>query len=258
MPLFQSHYNSAKGFHFVFVGDCSLKEIKPYIEKYIGSLPGNTPENNAYQYTYSETVANDTSLIQNVGDNAKSTVSLMFQSNKKITDYNHTQLLNDMTEEIVRARLLEVLREEMGMIYSVGVQMSQTKHPSDLRRTSIRFSCKPEDVDTLIATTMEQLKLLAQNPENLGLKLADVKQNQLKDWQLDKQRITYWSGGIRNKLFNNENSWEYLTDFDRIIEQITVESISENIQNELLQVPMVKAVLNPAPTPDDNEIQSIN
>ncbi|RIJ50478.1 insulinase family protein [Maribellus luteus] len=258
LPLFQSHYNSAQGFHFVFVGDCSLKEIKPYIEKYIGSLPGDTPENNGYQYTYSETVANDTSLIQNVGDNAKSTVSLMFQSNKKIDDYNHTQLLNDMTEEIVRARLLEVLREKMGMIYSVGVQMSQTKHPSDLRRTSIRFSCKPEDVDTLIATTMEQLKLLAQNPENLGLKLADVKQNQLKDWQLDKQRITYWSGGIRNKLFNNENSWEYLTGFDRIIEQITVDSISENIQRELLQVPMVKAVLNPAPTPDNNEMQSIN
>lgn len=258
LPLFQSHYNSAQGFHFVFVGDCSLKEIKPYIEKYIGSLPGDTPENNGYQYTYSETVANDTSFIQNVGDNAKSTVSLMFQSNKKITDYNHTQLLNDITEEIVRARLLEVLREKMGMIYSVGVQMSQTKHPSDLRRTSIRFSCKPEDVDTLIATTMEQLRLLAQNPENLGLKLVDVKQNQLKDWQLDKQRITYWSGGIRNKLFNNENSWEYLTGFDRIIEQITVQSISENIQSELLQAPMVKAVLNPAPTPDDNEIQSIN
>lgn len=258
LPLYKSQFSSATGFEFVIIGDCSLKEIKPYIEKYIGGLPGGIRKSDDYQYTYPKSPVNDTSLIADVGDNAKSTVSLVFQSNKKITGYSKTKLLNDITSEIIQARLLEVLREKMGMIYSVGVQMSETKYPSDLRRTNIRFSCKPDDVNTLIEATLEQLRLMAQHPENLELKLADVKQNQVKEWDLDKQSITYWSSGIRNKLFNNENDWRFLTEFDRIIEQITAESISENIQKELLQTPLIKAVLNPDPNQNNKEIQSIN
>lgn len=258
LPLFESQFNSVRGFNFVIIGDCSLKEIKPYIEKYIGALSGDISQNNDYHYTYPKSITRETSVIQNVGDNAKSTVSLIFQSNKEITDYSKTKLLNDITSEIIRARLLEVLREKMGMIYSVSVQMSETRFPSDLRRTSIRFSCKPEDVDTLIEATLEQLKLMGQHPEDLDLKLADVKQNQIKDWNLNKQRITYWSGGIRNNLFNNENDWRFLTEFDLVIEKINAESISKNIQQELLQVPMIKAVLNPDPNQNNKEIQSTN
>jgi len=258
LPLYRAQFNSANGFEFVVIGDCSLKEIKPYIEKYIGGLPGGITKNSDYQYTYPKSLANDTSLVGNVGDDAKSTVSLVFQSNKEITGYSKTKLLNDITSEIIRARLLEVLREKMGMIYSVSVQMSETKYPSDLRRTSIRFSCKPDDVNTLIEATLEQLKRMAQHPETLELKLADVKQNQIKDWNLDKQRITYWSGGIRNNLYNEENDWRFLTEFDEVVEQINAESISENIQKELLQVSLIKAVLNPDPNQNKKEIQSTN
>jgi len=258
LPLYRAQFNSANGFEFVVIGDCSLKEIKPYIEKYIGGLPGGINKSDDYQYTYPKSIASDTSVIQNVGDDAKSTVSLVFQSNKQINGFSKTKLLNDITSEIIRARLLEVLREKMGMIYSVSVQMSQTKYPSDLRRSSIRFSCRPDDVNTLIEATLEQLKLMAQHPENLELKLADVKQNQIKDWNLDKQRTTYWSGSIRNNLFNNENDWRFLTEFDQVLEQINAESISENIQKELLEIPLIKAVLNPDPNQNNKEIQSTN
>lgn len=252
LPVYNKQFGSANGFHFVIVGDCSLKEIKPYIEQYIASLPGPSVSH-AYKYNYPENVSADTSMVENVGDNAKSVVSLIFQSNKGVNSYNEADFINDITVELVRGRLLEVLREKMGMVYTVGVRISQTQYPSPRRRATISFSCKPEDVDTLINTTIEQLQEMAENPASMKGKLADVKQNELKDFELNKQRNTYWSGAIRNSIFNNDQDWDYLVNVDRLVEELPASRISKNIDECFLQIPVIKSVLNPKESKDKHE-----
>ena len=197
LPIYQKEFSSVNGFNFVIIGDCILKEIQPYIEKYIGSLPGGVV-NSTYKYHHHIPVKKDTSFVRNVGDDAKSTVSLIFQSEDKIDNLNELSLTNDLTKDVIRNQLLEVLREEMGMVYSVSVSMGKTKYPSNLHRSIIRFSCKPEDVDTLIHTTMGQLKLLVENPESFQSALTDVKLNLIKNWELEKQKNIYWSRSIRD------------------------------------------------------------
>lgn len=244
LPVYNAQFGSAQAFHFVLVGDCSLKQIKPYIEQYIGGLPGDMVQQ-TYQYKYPESVKNDTELVQHVGDNAKAVVSLIFQSDEIENSYNQANFCNSITTEIIRGRLLEVLREKMGMIYSVSVKMSQTQYPSPRQRATISFSCKPEDVDTLIDATLVELKNIANYPQNMEEQLADVKQNQLKEWRLKKQRNTYWSGAIRNCVFNNDCDWNYLVNVDSLLEQFTANEVSRNIRSGFLQMPMIKSVLFP-------------
>ncbi len=244
IPIYTSQFGSANGFNFIILGDCSLKEIQPYIEQYIASLPGYELDN-AYKYTYPPTF-NDTTFVRNVSENSKSTVRLIFQTNKSIENFNHTELLNDISAEIINKRLLTVLREEMGMIYSSRVRWSQALYPSSLQRCTITFSCKPEDVDTLIQTTLEQLNDLATQPESFKTELSDVLKNLKKEWELDKQNISFWSASIRNNLYNKVENWDRIAHFDKILEQVNTQKVSENINDGLLEVPLIKAVLNPA------------
>lgn len=50
-------------------------------------------------------------------------------------------------------KLLAVLREKMGMVYSVGVSVGATQHPSALCRETISFSCLPDNVQALVDST---------------------------------------------------------------------------------------------------------
>ena len=55
----------------------------------------------------------------------------------------------------------------------------------------IGFVCLPEDVDSLVNATQEELQRLYEYPESFDGILTDVKRNLLKDFELDKQKNSF-------------------------------------------------------------------
>uniref|UniRef100_UPI003216FBC3 insulinase family protein n=1 Tax=uncultured Draconibacterium sp. TaxID=1573823 RepID=UPI003216FBC3 len=244
LPVFNSNYSLADNFNFLIIGDCDLDEIKPFIEKYIGGLPLGY-RNGDYLFNGGQVLAQNVDFQKNVGDNLRSNVSLIFQSDEINTELSDYKLQSDIMEEIIRTRLLKVLREEMGKIYSVGVSISSTQYPAVLRRSTIRFASKPEDADTLINRTMNELQNLANDPELCEPFLTDIKLNLIKKWKIEMQQNRYWSSSIRNVVFNKEKNWDYIQNYDRLVNGITKESIADAIKNNFLKTPVIKVVLNP-------------
>ena len=48
----------------------------------------------------------------------------------------------------------------------------------------------------------EELQRLYEYPESFDGILTDVKRNLLKDFELDKQKNSFWTSWIRNSIFN--------------------------------------------------------
>ena len=57
------------------------------------------------------------------GDSPKAVVSLIFQQDSIDGNIMDLNLKNDVAKGILRMKLLAVLREKMGMVYSVGVSV---------------------------------------------------------------------------------------------------------------------------------------
>ena len=55
----------------------------------------------------------------------------------------------------------------------------------------IGFVCLPEDVDSLVNATQEELQRLYEYPESCEGILMEVKSNLLKDFELDKQKNSF-------------------------------------------------------------------
>lgn len=60
-----------------------------------------------------------------------------------------------MVGELLTSKLLEVLREEKGGVYSAGANL--TKNPSGRFAFGVKFSCAPQNADSLIQSVQAEI-----------------------------------------------------------------------------------------------------
>ena len=244
LPVFNRCFGSAKGYTFIITGNCTFSEIESFVLRYIGGLPGGVSTMD-YVYKGDNIPRKNTEFIRKVGDSPKALVSLIFQQDTLSEQLRSFNLKSDIVKAIVRTKLLRELREKMGMVYSVSVSIGATQYPAQLSRETIGFSCEPENVSALIAATMSQLRKLAFDSLAFETEWADVKQNLIKENSIQMQKDAFWSGCIRNTIYNGDPDWDYITRYEDIIHSVTAKEIMGYIRRCFLDSPVIKAVLYP-------------
>ncbi len=244
LPLFQQFYGSGSGYTFVIIGDCSIDRIRPLIETYIGALPQGNADT-TWVLNRRQIPHDSRQLVSYTGDSQKASVSLIYQQDKPFDDDRTRDIKSDIMKSILRSVLLNRLREEMGKVYSVSVAASATPYPSFLSRTMIAFTCLPQDVDTLIVTVNKELQRLYHHPESFQTYLDDVKKFLIKDHALQVQNTSYWTSQIRNAVYYGHEEWNWVSDYEKTVNALTINDISEFAATAILRAQFVKGVLYP-------------
>jgi len=151
----------------------------------------------------------------------------------------------DMMKAVLRTALLKRLREQMGKVYSVSVTSSSGQYPTFLSRSIIGFVCQPEDVDTLVAATNEEVQRLCENPEQFAASLDDVKLNLIKENQLQLQKTAYWTSWIRNSIYNCHEDWTWNSRYEEIVNSMTVNDVADFARWAIREAHLVRAILEP-------------
>lgn len=243
LPIFNHVFGVASGFTFIVTVDSAHTDSREMILNYLGTLPYGTPDT-TYQYERPAVPSGGT-LIKNNGDAPNTTVWLTYQTESIDRGYHHFQLYSDIAAAVLRMQLLRELREEMGKIYSVGVSSSGSLQPSPLTRSSIRFSCAAADAELLVETIERRLAYMIDNPNSFTSLLEDVKSNLRKEAGLNKQRDTFWTGYIRNSLFNADEEMTFVQQYDQILDEVTPQSVAEFLRIYIADNTPIKAILYP-------------
>lgn len=244
IPLHNRFFGPATGYTFVILADAPLDSIKGYITDYIGALPKG--EVNTEWITGREPISYRSKVLhRHTGDTPKASVMLIYQQDVLPESQNIMSIKSKILQNVLRTTLLGRLREEMGMIYSVGVSSSSTLHPAPLSRTTISFVCKPEDVDTLLVATREELNNFYEHPEQFEDMVRDVKMNLIKEHKLNLQKNSFWSSWMRNSVFNGEEDWNYLNNYESIVDGMTADEISRFAKELLDTASYTEAILYP-------------
>ncbi len=245
LPVFDNCFGSASGYTFVIVGDCNFEDLEELVLMYIGGLPGKQVQT-SYRYTGGTILKQQFVFEEAAGISPKAKVSLIFQDDTLYPDFRIFSLEGDLMKAIVRTKLLKKLREELGMVYSVSVSASATLHPAPLSRKTIAFVTAPEQVELLIRETFGQLQEMATNPACFEAELNDVKVNMIKEMKLEQQKNSFWSAFIRNSIFNNETDWNFVSDYENIINRMDAKQLAASIQRDFLDRNVIQSVLYPA------------
>ena len=241
LQMYNRLFGSAKGFTFIVMADSPLDSIRPLIEQYIGALPtGDTDLK--WRITERQICRRDTTLLSTVAGATRANVQLIWQQDSIDPCHSRNTMLSTAMKSVLRVALLKQLRENMGKVYSVSVSSSSSPYPSPLVRTIVAFTCKSEDVGVLTEEAQRIIADLVSCPQHYSAVLEDVRKSMIKDYNLARQKTTYWLSGIRNTLFMGESDWTWLTDYDSHISKITIQDIAQYARNVISRGYKLQAV----------------
>ncbi len=199
--VYKERFAYASNFTFTFVGSIDTNTIKPLLEKYLGSLPSTGQHEQAKDLNIHAPAGRIDKTVYK-GSEPKATVYLVYTGKYDYSPENDVKM--DALKEALEIRLLQRLREDESGVYSPGVQESTTKLPQQRYSFLIHFGCAPQNVEKLIASTLDEInKLKKDGPlqENVDKWRAEDKTS----FEPQLKTNGFWLGYIDGQLQNDQD-----------------------------------------------------
>jgi zinc protease len=204
---------NAADYTFTFVGNVDVDALRPLVEQYIATLPAN-----AKKASKRVTKPLDGFTFQAGSDVSTSTIkmetpqtyaSVFVTGSEEYSARNST--LVSVAGQILTARLLKTIREEMGAVYSISAQGSMS--PLQPGNTSLMttFPMNPEQKDTVLAAIKQEF-------DNMATQVTDEELNKVKEFMVksyteDRERNSAWADDISTyKLYGVDKMFDALNE----------------------------------------------
>lgn len=198
LRIYRDRFADAGDFTFVFVGAFQLAELRPFVELYLASLPrldrqersrdvGDEPKRGRLEVEVKK------------GLEAKSAVRLYFNGDAQWSMEERFALRAAV--DVLRIRLRELLREDKGGVYGVGVSGELGRLPKPTYSCSVSFTCSPANVADLTQATLDEIQRLQKDgPSNDNL--DKIRESLLRTYEKGLKEDGFWLGSLQ---FYREN-----------------------------------------------------
>jgi zinc protease len=220
--VYKERYANAADFVFTFVGNFTVESITPLLEKYIASLPSNATKENWKDVG----IRYPSGVVKKVikkGQEKQATVRMTFTGMTQYSDLESTQL--DQLCKAFAIQLREVMREDQGGVYGVGVNGNINREPVNSYTINVSFSCAPENVEKLTSTVMEEMRKI----KATGVPQVNVEKVIAEDtraMEIAVKENNYWLYNLEQKYYHKEDPRIILED-PTMVKKLTVDRTKE-------------------------------
>jgi zinc protease len=158
MKVFRDRFADASDFSFFFVGNLTLEGIEPLVATYLASLPG-LQRNETWRDIGMKAPEGVVEKTVRRGIEPKASTRIIF-SGPFDFDNREDRLHIGLMAETFQLKLREVLREDLGGTYGVGVGARPSRYPTPSYRLTVSFGCDPERVEELTDAVFVQIDSL--------------------------------------------------------------------------------------------------
>ena len=220
---------NAAGFTFTIIGNYDEAKLRPLIEQYLASLPGDAK-------TVKKGKDVEDSFKGDVKNNFKrkmetpKAIAVMLWKNEKMNYTLENSIRASMVGQILTMLYTEKIREEASAAYSVMAQAGLTRDDYRTTATALVYCpMKPEKGDVAVKIMDEEVQGLTKAVE--VEKLNKVKEYMLKAIDDDAKTNNFWIRQI-NRL--RDYGVDFYTDYKKTVEAQTPETIMTFVK-ELLK-----------------------
>jgi len=201
--------------------------MKPYIQKYLGSLPNI---NRKESYIDNNVILNGRSTFE-VKKNTENNASIRYVFSSKYRNLAKNRATIYLADNILNRLLDEEIREKQKLVYSIGSfeSLYSLPKPKPNHLMFIYFDCDPTNVE-LIFSKIDEILLKIKKGDFDDKYLTDAKEKKINDLKEQKQSNTFWTSAINQYYFNKE-SFKKLENFDRIVNYINKKDIVNYFNN---------------------------
>lgn len=237
--FYQERFADASDFTFYFVGAFDLEGIRPLVEQYLGALP-----NSAREETWRDLGVDPPSgVIEKTvykGMEPQSRTQIIF-AGEGVHSPEESTVIGALAS-ILEIRLRELLREDLGGTYSVGVGSSLTYWPDEEYAVTISFGSAPERAEELAAVVFEEIeRIKIDGPDAETVDKVREAQRRAKETNLRENG--YWLGRMAG-MDQQGRDLRLIPSYD-LIEGWTAEQVQEAAVRYLREDQYAKFVLYP-------------
>ena len=221
--IYKERFANAADFTFFIVGNVDAKDLKPLVEKYLGSLPTSDKKE---EWVDNNVRAPKGVVKKVIPIKMETPKSLVVTSFRKEMPYNlHDMYCNNVLRGILDLRYTENIREKEGGTYGVSVSSDASKQPIEVYTMTMTFNCDPDNADhlkSLIYAEIEKIKKEGVKQEEI----SKITKKMLKDFDQSKPHNSYWLSVITTYYIYDINNNDP-KDFEDIIKNMTPADIQD-------------------------------
>ena len=221
MEMYEDRFADPNNFTFTFVGNIDVETFKPLVEQYLASLKKNKRKEDWKDVGLSVAEGNHVAHFTKEMQDPKTSVYMIYNGEMEYNLYN--QVYMSVLSDIMDIVYTKTIREEQGGTYGVGVMGYVDNKPTDNYMFYIAFDTNDEVYATLMDIAKAGLNDIVTNGPRQE-DLDKVLGNKLKKRQEQLQENGFWTNVITSEVRDNI---DVLTDYENIINGVTVESVAE-------------------------------
>ena len=220
--IYRDRFADASDFTFFLVGAFELDEVRPLVERYLASLPA----------LYREEVGRDLGIRPPAGVvkrtvrhgvEPRAATQIVFSGDFAFSRDNALAL--QRLADVLRLRLREVLREQLGGTYGVSVRGTASGEPAPRYQFSIGFGADPGRVEELTAAVFAEIDAIREAGPTDD-EVARVREAQYRSREVDLRQNHFWLGQM---LTYHQHGWRLaeIPTLARRAEELTVDSVRQ-------------------------------
>ena len=192
MRFYRDRFADASDFTFVIVGNFTVDSIRPLVITWLGGLP-STRRKETWKDIGLHAPAGIVTRDVKRGAEPKARTVIVFNGPFEWTRENRYALAS--LAEVLRMRLRDVLREELGGTYDVSVSQSSERDPRQEFQFSIDFGSAPERVDTLRAAVFRELERIKRDGPTKD-EIEKVREIQRRGEETEVRQNGFWVNAL--------------------------------------------------------------
>lgn len=241
MRIYRERFADTGDFTFIFVGNLDLSAMRPLVEKWLGGLPA-TGRTESWRDVGVRPPDGMVEKVVRKGEEPKSQTAIIFTSPFEWNEKNRYNLTS--MARALNIKLREVMREELGGTYGVGVSASASRDPISDCTVRFGFGSSPERAEELTNVVMTQIDSLRRFGVDASY-VRKVQESQRLEHETRLMQNGYWMRALRHCLQYGVDPAEILR-FDERVDALTPDVIRETARRHLPEDRFVRVVLLPA------------
>ncbi|UCF21052.1 MAG: insulinase family protein [Gemmatimonadota bacterium] len=220
--FYRDRFADASDFTFVFVGSFEPDSLQPLIRTYLGGLPSL---NRAESWRDEGILPPKGVIVKEVykGIEPKSQTQITFTGPFEWTRDN--RYIIRALASVLRIRLREVLREDMGGTYGVGVGGRGGREPREEYTFTISFGTAPERLPELSQAVFDEIEILKRDGPTQQ-DIDKVREIQRRERETQLRENGFWLGQLLAYERAGLDPREIVT-YDELVAGLTAEKIRE-------------------------------
>ncbi|MCC7044240.1 MAG: insulinase family protein [Acidobacteria bacterium] len=202
LAFYRDRFADASDFTFVFVGTFTPEVMQPVVERYIASLPATRRQENWRDVGLRAPQGRVIERRVARGIEPRSQTQMIFTGPFEYTQDRRTAIR--AMGMVLETRLRNVLREDLGGTYSVGVGVSYTRIPHQDYRVSISFGSDPARAEALQQRVLDEIEAFRRDGPS-DRDVNDTREALLREFETGRTQNGYLLAQIAGRYQSGES-----------------------------------------------------